>query len=147
MDAKTGICSAKIDTRSIPDGRYVAEVTYRCLTGIDEPRTTSEFLTLGVRNGAAKPARFTVKVADQVFDDEHPAEVSVKVLDRKGKPFPAARVTYVVNRGELDSDAEITDSDGEATTSLESDAGGTTTLTVTVENLPPVKIAVRFQAG
>jgi hypothetical protein len=125
----------------------VAEVTYRCLTGVDEPRTTSEFLTLGVRNGAAKPARFTVKVADQVFDDEHPAEVTVKVLDRKGKPMPAARVAYVVNRGELDSDAEITDSDGEATTSLECDQGGVTTLTVTVENLPPVKLTVRFKAG
>ena len=147
IDPKTGVCSASIDTRGLPDGRYTAEFKYRCLIQGDQPETTSEFLTLGVRNGATRPARFTVKVDDQVYDEDHPAEVTVRVLDRKGKPMPAARVEFKTNRGAPDDDAEITDRDGEATTFVEYDEGGTVNLTVTVEQLPPVQRTLRFKAS
>lgn len=146
INPKTGICSARIDTRSLPDGRYTAEVTYRVLVRGDQPETTTESLTLGVRNSAIKPARFSVKVADQEYDDEHPAEVTVKVLDRKGRPMPAARVAFKTNQGAPDADAEITDRDGEAMTFVENDKGGPVTLTVTVEDLAPVARALRFKS-
>lgn len=147
FDQKTGICTVRVDTRTLPDGRYTAAVSYRVLVRGDQPETTTEYLTLGVRNGSTKPSRFTVKVANQPMDDEHPAEVTVRVLDRKGKPLPAARVTFKTDRGKPDTDAEITDRDGEVTTFVEHDDGGAVNLTVTVEDLPPVKRALNFKTG
>jgi hypothetical protein len=44
----------------------------------------------------------------------------------------------------VDKDAEITDSEGEAIASVDSEDAQTVTLTVTVENLPPITKVIKF---
>jgi hypothetical protein len=156
LDTKTGVCSAVFDTTKVKDGMYNVQVTYRVLLKGSDPDDTEENLVLGVRNGPAKPARFVVQLADRPYkvstqsanedadDDGEMADVVVKVYDQRGKLMPAARVTFKVDRGDLDNPADISDSDGEAMASVGSEAAGQVTLTIQVENLAPVKKVIRF---
>lgn len=144
MDARTGICSAKWDTREFRDALYLAEIHYRALNAANNDVSTSEVLYLGLRNGRNRPARFSVELADQHFKLDDGADLTVRVYDRMGKRLPGARVGLSAPGAILDAEAEITDSDGEATVTLSAEGPRTVTLTITVEHLPPVKRTLRF---
>ena len=140
-----GIFSVGYNTAGLKDGLYIATVTYRHLAG-GKPQEAREDLTLGVRNKPARPARFAVdgeRIVEATVDES--AELTVRVFDEHGLRMPGARVTLTVDRGELDSPAEITDSQGEAIVSLTSEQAAAVTLTITVEQLPPVTRVIRFK--
>src|SRR5207248_877878 len=113
MDKQTGVCSAAVETGKLPDGLYNVVINYRCLQNGKTPKAIREDLTLGVRNGPQRPGKFTVEIEDKAYKVADAADITVKVFDRKGKLMPAARVAFKVDKGELDSDADITDSSGE----------------------------------
>lgn len=143
-DPKTGICSVPFDTFRYPDGLYNVTVRYRSLMRGQKPVEIREDMILGVRNGQARPAKFAVELEDKGYSGDEPAEVTVKVYDQRGRLMPAARVAFKVDRGEVDSPAEITDSEGEAAVSVDSEEVQTVTLTITVEGLAPVTKTLRF---
>lgn len=144
LDPKTGICSATLDTGRLEDGLYLVTVTYRWLVAGDRALDTREELMLGVRNRGGRPARFSVEVEDRDYRTGDGCNVVVRVFDQRGRLLPAARVALKVDRGSLNSEAEITDSRGEVFTFVDSEEPGTVRLTVTVEDLPPVTRAIRF---
>lgn len=143
-DPKSGLCVASLDTTQVPDGLCEALVTYRTLMGGTIPQSWSDEITLAVRNGAARPARFKVEIENREYHPGESCDVAVTVYDQKGKPMPGARVAFKVSKGDVDTDAEITDRDGEAGAGIDSDDPQQITLTVTVEALPPVTQVVRF---
>lgn len=140
---QTGICTAAVDMTRWKDGQYQVEIRYRTLVG-GQPREVQEDLTLGLRNTNARPSRFTVQFEDKGYRIDEAADVKVKVLDARGKPMVGARVAFKADKGDLESEAEITDTDGEAFISVQSEELQTITLTITVEGLPPVTKTVRF---
>lgn len=144
LDRKAGVCVAPLDTRKLRDGICHVSVRYRTLFQGRTARMTEEDLTYGIRNGAAKPVRFTVTVPAKPVGNDDYGDVTVTVFDAKGKPMPGARVTFKVDKGDVDTDAEITDSDGEATCSVDTDTAGSITLTVIVEGLPPMTKTLTF---
>jgi hypothetical protein len=143
FDRRTGICAVPFDTRRLRDGMYTAVISYRTLVG-DKAQPVEEDLVFGVRNGTTKPVKFTVELEEREFGDEEGADIVVKVLDSRGKPMTGARVAFKVDKGETSSDAEITDTEGEAFVTVDSDEVGSVTLTITVEGLPPVTKVIRF---
>lgn len=143
-DPATGTCSAWFDTTRLRDGLYLVTITYRALAGGAVPAETREDLSLGVRNGPARPAKFTVTVPDHNCSTDEQADVEVKVYDQRGKLMPGARVAFKVDKGEVNDEADISDGSGEVTTFAASDEPQTVTLTVTVESLPPVTKTLRF---
>jgi hypothetical protein len=58
--------------------------------------------------------------------------------------MPGARVTFKSDRGELNSDVELTDSEGEARVTLQSETAQTATITIQVEKLTAVTRTVKF---
>jgi hypothetical protein len=142
-DAKTQICSAVLDSTALPDGQYQVEVTYRTLVG-GKAVETQQHLTIGIRNSGRNPGRFSVSAPDKATKTDQAADIRVKVLDSGGRPLAGARVLFKASAGTLESEAEITDGDGEAFITLESEDPGAVTVTVTVENLPPQTRTVRF---
>lgn len=140
---QTGICSVAVDTTRFRDGQYQVEVKYRTLVR-NQPQEVSELLTLGVRNTNLRPNRFTVQFEDRAYRLDEAADLTVRVLDGRGKPMEGARVAFKVDKGELPTPAEITDLDGEATLSLQSEELQNITLTITVEGLAPVTRTIRF---
>jgi hypothetical protein len=143
-NGNTGVCTATYDTRQLRDGVYLVAITFRTLEGGRKPVDTREDLTLAVRNGPARPGRFSVVLEDRPYKLDEQAEITVKVLDQNGKPMNGARVAFKVDRGDLDTEAEITGVEGEATASIDSDDAQQVTLLITVEHLPPVRRVVRF---
>jgi hypothetical protein len=141
---KTGICAAPFDTTKLKDGMYLVIITYRTLHLGRTPMEVREDLTLGLRNGRTVPARAVVELDQQEFKLNETCDLTVKVYDSRGKLMPGARVALKVDRGELDTDAEITDTDGEALVSVSSEDAQTITITVTVESLPPIVKTVKF---
>jgi hypothetical protein len=144
LNPATGVCSAKWDTTKVKDGLYVIAISYRTLVRGATPQTDDDEITVAVRNGSRKPAKFTVKLEERPYKGEEGCEVTVKVLDAAGKPMPGARVSFKVDKGDIDTDVELTDGEGEAFTTVDSEEVATVTLTITVENLPPVKKVIRF---
>jgi hypothetical protein len=140
---QTGVCSAAIDTTRFRDGQYVATITYRTYLG-NKAQETREDLLLGIRNSTIRPAKFTVEVEDRAYRLDEAADFTVKVLDSRGKPLSGARVALKTDQKEPEDLAEITDSDGEATFSVQSEESLTVTVTVTVENMAPVVKKIRF---
>lgn len=143
-DVKTQICNATFDSTQIPDGMYLVSIVYPTLSKGKTKQVVREDLTLGVRNGRKAPAQFTVLVETPETKVGEYGDITVKVLDKYKRPMPGARVTFKVDKGEVDTDAEITDSDGEAIASVESEDAQTVTLTITVENLAPIKKTIKF---
>jgi hypothetical protein len=143
-DPKTGICSVAFDTTKVKDGRYEASVTYRTLFQGRAKQETRETVDLGVRNGPVRPARFVVELEEKQYAPSDTCEVTVKVHDQRGRLMPAARVTFKVDKGEVDSGAELTDSEGEAYVTVDSDEARQVTLTIAVENLQPVTRKITF---
>jgi hypothetical protein len=143
-DVKTQICSATFDTTKVKDGTYTVTIVYPTLLKGQTRQETREDLTLGVRNTKRVPARFTVDTATSETKAGESSEITIKVLDKYGRLMPGARITFKVDKGEVDKDAELTDSEGEAIAAVDSEDAQTVTLTVTVENLPPVTKVIKF---
>jgi len=143
-DVKTQICSATFDTTKLKDGTYSVSIVYPTLLKGQTKQETREDLTLGVRNTKRLPARFTVETGTAETKAGESSDITIKVLDKYGRLMPGARVTFKVDKGEVDKDAELTDSEGEAFVSVDSEDAQTITLTVTVENLPPVTKVIKF---
>jgi hypothetical protein len=122
------------------------QIQYRVLERGLAPVEVTEDLTLGIRNGRSRPTRIALEggVTDQKTGETH--DLTIRVYDQNGKRLPGARVALKVDRGSVDTDAEITDALGEVSTSIGSEVPGTVTLTITVENLPPVTRVLRFVA-
>jgi hypothetical protein len=139
-----GICTTALDTRTLKDGAYIVTFHFPTLLRGARLVETTETLTLGVRNGAAKPARFTVTLDDATAKVGDGANPVVTVYDTKGAKLPAARVTFKVDKGEVDRPAEISGADGDALVLVNSETPGTVTLTVQVEDLAPVTKVIRF---
>jgi Big-like domain-containing protein len=145
LDQQTGICSASVDTTKLKDGRYLFTIKYRTLIG-PKAETATENLTLGVRNGSVRPARFTVESPQKAtaLSIEEPGDLVVRVVDARGRKLSGAGVKFQVDRGELDREGDITDDSGEALASVSVEEPGDVTVTITVENLPPVTRVIRF---
>ena len=143
-DVRTQLCSAVFDSTKVPDGIYLVAITYPTLLKGTTKQEVREDLTLGVRNSTRLPERFTVELAQPETKAGEFSDVTVKVFDKYKRPMPGARVQFKVDKGEVDTEAEITDGDGEALASLDSDDPQTVTVTITVENLPPVTKTVKF---
>jgi hypothetical protein len=143
LDPKTGIGAAAWDSTRVPDGLYLVAITYQTLKG-SASEEEREDLTIGVRNGAVKPAKFVVELQAKDYHPGEAVDVAVKVYDQRGKLMPGARVAFKVDKGEMNTDVEISDSTGEVLGSVDSDDPQTVTLTVTVENLPPVMKTIKF---
>ncbi|MFN3650557.1 MAG: Ig-like domain-containing protein [Armatimonadota bacterium] len=156
-DPATGLYSVDWDTTRLPggektkDGLYFATVKYRTIQ-LGRAIDASEELTLGIRNSKVRPAFMDV-VVEKVEDPEpKPAtageepelpsyDLTVTVLDSKRKPVPGVRISIKAEGLELDDDAEITDSDGEAIITVQAEEPGQAKLTLSTEGLPA---AVRF---
>jgi hypothetical protein len=132
-----------VDTTRFPDGQYQVTVAYRTFTA-GRAVEVKEDLVLGVRNSTIRASKLNVEVPDKAFRTDEAADFKVTVLDTRGKPMPGVRVSFKADKGDLTSDADITDSDGEVTVSLQSEDVQTMTVTVTVEGLPPVAKTVKF---
>ena len=143
-DPRTGICSVPLDTTQVPDGRYSAVVAYRTLLQGRAPQEVRQEIDFGVRNRPNRPGRFEVELGDKPYGPNDQCDVVVRVRSQRGQLMPAARVAFKVDKGEVDSAAELTDSDGEAVTTVDSEEAGQVTLTITVENLAPVTKTIRF---
>lgn len=143
-DFKTQICSTTFDTTKLKDGTYSVSIVYPTLLKGQIKQETREELTLGFRNTKRVPARFTVDLGTSETKAGESSEITIKVLDKYGRLMPGARVAFKVDKGELDKDAEITDSEGEAIASVDSEDEQTVTLTVTVENLAPITKVIKF---
>lgn len=143
-DFKTQICSATFDTAPLKDGNYTVAIVYPTLLKGKTKQETREELTLGVRNTKRIPARFAVEIGTTETKAGESSDITIKVHDKYGRLMPGARVTFKVDKGEVDKDAEITDSEGEAIASVDSEDAQTVTLTVTVENLPPITKVIKF---
>lgn len=142
-DLKTGILNASLDTTPLKDGLYLFSVVYQTLRG-DKVVETREEMSLGVRNGKTKPAKIYVKVPDKPLSTEDAADFVVTVTDERGRRMPAAQVRLKVDKGELGSPADVTDSHGEVNGTVNSDDAQSITLTITVEDLPPVTRVIQF---
>lgn len=143
-DTATGICSVPFDSTKVPDGLYHAVIRYRTLVRGNQPQDYREDLTLGVRNGPARPARFFLNIEQRDYLVGTQVQFDVRVYDQRRRLMPGARVAFGMDRGDLGVDADITDSTGEVFGSMEADEPGPAMLTVTVENLPPLRRVVRF---
>jgi hypothetical protein len=143
-DTLTGVTTGSFSTLKLPDGLYTAVMTYKISAALGATEEQEQDLTLGVRNGAKKPARFVVELAEKPYKGDDVAEVTVRVYDQTGMLMPGARVAFKTDKGEVDSDAEITDSTGEVHTAVDSEETVIATLTITVEDLPAVKKVIRF---
>jgi len=146
-DNRTGVCRVDFDTRQLGDGQYLVKVTYRTLFKGSTPVEVRDDLTLGVRNRSRRPARFTVALEKTDFPVGESGDLTVRVFDANGRLLPAARVSFKVDRGDLDTDAEITDSDGEAVANIGLEEPGAVTVTVQVEHLPPMQKVITFTAA
>ncbi len=142
-DTATGICAATFDSKRLPDGYYQVMIHYKSLVG-GALKEVDEILTLGVRNGTAKPARFLVELEDKPYGPKDTCTVTVKVVTAAGKPMPGARVSFQAPGAVLDVNAAITDSDGEVNIVLDAETAAAIMLTITVEKLAPVQRVVRF---
>lgn len=140
---QTGICSAMVDTTRFPDGQYQVTVAYRTFTA-GRATEVKEDLVLGVRNSTIRASKLNVEVPDKAFRTDEAADFKVTVLDTRGKPMSGVRVAFKTDKGDLTTDADITDSDGEVTVSLQSEDPQTMTVTITVEGLAPVTKTVKF---
>jgi len=143
-DPKTGICTAVFDSTKVRDGLYLVTVDYRTLYRGSFPMETREDLSIGVRNGGLRPTKFTVSLPERNYSPDEQADFEVKVYDQRGRLMPGARVSFKVDRGEVNDPADITDTAGEVFSSVSSEEAGTVTLTITVESLPPVTKTIRF---
>lgn len=143
-DIQTQICAATFDTTKLKDGSYQVSIVYPTLLQGKKKQETREDLTLGVRNTKRVPAKFTVEVGAAETKAGETSEITVKVADKYGRLMPGARVAFKVDKGEVDKTAEITDGEGEAIAAVDSDDAQMITLTVTVENLPPVTKVIKF---
>jgi hypothetical protein len=146
-DIRTQLCSAVFDTTKVPDGIYLVTIIYPTLLKGQIKQEVREDLTLGVRNSTRLPERFTVELAQPETKAGEFSDITVKVFDKYKRPMPGARVSFKVDKGELDTDAEITDGDGEAIASIDSDDAQMITLTISVENLPAVTKTIKFVSG
>lgn len=142
-DPKTNICTTRTDTSLIPDGMYLVTIKYRVLVA-NIAKDVREDLTIGVVNKPAKLGRLYVTLLNKNHKVDQPVEVNVTLVDQKGKRIAAHRVTFKVDKGEVDSDAEITDSSGEALVSVYSDEAQIVTLSVLVDGLPAVTRTIKF---
>jgi len=142
-DMKTGVSSGSFDTKQLKDGLYLLTINYRGLI-LGKVEQVREDLTVGVRNGAARPARVAVELEERPYRTDETADLTVKVFDQRGMRMPGVRVALRRDKGELLSDAEITDSEGEAALIVDTEEAGNVTLTITIEGLPPVTKVVRF---
>jgi hypothetical protein len=143
-DVKTQICTASFDTTQVPDGMYLVSIVYPTLFKGQTKQEVREDLTLGVRNGKKVPAAFTVLVEGAEAKVGAYSDITVKVLDKYKRPMAGARVTFKVDKGEVDTEAEISDSEGEAIASVDSEDAQTVTLTIIVENLAPITKVIKF---
>jgi hypothetical protein len=144
LDEKSGEFIVPLDTTRFPDGFYQLGITMRVRNGMGEVVEAAD-LAMGFRNGGGRPARFTVEVEPRVFEADDSAPLTVRVFDQRGRPMPGARVTFKVERGTADRSVEITDGDGEAFISVDSDEGMPVAVTIQVENLPPVVRRIPFR--
>ncbi len=140
---QTNVCTSRTDTSLLPDGLYLVTIKYRVLVQ-GMPQDVREDLTLGIRNKPVKPGRFTVEYQKKDYKLGEPCELTVRVLDAKGRRLPATRVAFKVDKGEIDTEAEITDSSGEVIAQIDAEEADTITLTVTVDGLPAVTRVVKF---
>lgn len=143
-DVKTQICTVTFDTTLVPDGMYLVSIVYPTLFKGQTKQEVREDLTLGVRNGKKVPAAFTVLVEGAEAKVGAYSDITVKVLDKYKRPMAGARVTFKVDKGEVDTEAEISDSEGEAIASVDSEDAQTVTLTIIVENLAPITKVIKF---
>ncbi|MGV3722510.1 MAG: Ig-like domain-containing protein [Actinomycetota bacterium] len=143
-DVQTKICTASFDTTKVPDGMYLVSIIYPTLFKGQTKQEVREDLTLGVRNGKKAPATYTVTVEGAETKIGAYSDITVKVLDKYKRPMAGVRVTFKVDKGEVDTAAEITDSEGEAIASVDSEEAQTVTLTIMVENLEPITKMIKF---
>jgi len=142
-DPKTGLCSMSLDTTRFRDGLYYATISYRSILN-GKVQDTEQDMTFGIRNGSGRATKVGVQYEDRDYPVKESCAVTVKVVDQRGRPMPAARVSLKAEGGQLDQETRITDSSGETTASVDVEQAGNVTLTITAENLPPVKRVVRF---
>lgn len=142
-DPKTGLCSMTLETSRFKDGLYYATIAYRSIMN-GKVQDTEQDMTFGIRNGSTRATKVGVQYEDREYPVKESCAVTVKVLDQRGRPMPAARIAFKAENGQLDQDTRITDSGGETTASVDVEEAGVVTLTITVENLPPVRRAIRF---
>lgn len=143
-DQARGYSWGRLDTSVLKDGLYLVEVKHRVLAGA-QPKDIEADLMLGVRNGRSRPARFTIEYQNRPHKTSESCEVTVRVFDERGRRLPASRVAFEATGGsEVDTPAEITDSDGEARVSLSREEAGMAGLRVTVESLAAQAREVRF---
>lgn len=140
---QTGIVEGSLDTKTLKDGLYLFSIVYQTLRG-EKVVETREEMSLGVRNGKAKAGKIYVKLPETTPNTDDGAEILVTITDEKGKRMPAAQVHFKVDKGELGSPDDVTDSHGEATVNLTSDDPQSVTLTITVDDLPPVTRVIQF---
>jgi len=143
-DPKTQICTASFDTTMVPDGMYLVSIVYPTLFKGTVKQEVREDLTLGIRNGKKVPAAFTVVVEGAEAKVGAYSDITVKVLDKYKRPMPGVRIQFKVDKGEVDTAVEISDSEGEAIASVDSEEPQTVTLTITVENLAPITKVIKF---
>lgn len=143
-DPKAQLFAGTLDTSGLKDGLYLVTVTYRSLLKGEALEEVREDLSLAVRNTRIKPAKLTVQMDPKHYRAGEASDVTVKVLDARGRVMPGARVTFTVDKGEVDSAAEISDRTGEAYVTVTHDAPGDVVLTITAENLPPVTQTIRY---
>ncbi len=142
-DPKTKLCELTLDTARYPDGVYLLTVDYRNLAG-DRARNVRSEINLSFRNRGPKPARFVVDLPATAKADDTGVPVTVRVYDARDQLLPGARVEFQAVGGELDSAAELTFHDGEATATVQSEKAGNCNVTIRVEALPSVTRTVRF---
>ena len=140
---QTGIVEASLDTKTLKDGLYLFSIVYQTLRG-EKIVETREEMSLGIRNGKGKAGKIYVKLPDAPVNTEDGADILVTITDERGRRMPAAQVRFKVDKGELGSPADVTDSHGEATATLSSDDPQSVTLTITVDDLPPITRVIQF---
>jgi len=142
-DLQTGIVEGTLDTKTLKDGLYLVSIVYETLRNQKVVETREE-MSLGVRNGKTKPGKIYVKLPDTTPNTDDGADILVTVTDEKGRRMPAAQVHVKVDKGEVGSPDDVTDSHGEATVNLTSDDPQSVTLTITVDDLPPITRVIQF---
>jgi len=130
--------------RGLGGGLYQAEISYKYLVRGDQAARAVEHIEFGVRNTAARPAKILVNLEKQQVAIDEIADFEARVVDRANKPIPGLRVAFAVEGAELDTAAEITDSDGEVFGSVEKEEAGLVSLVLSVPGLMPVRVPIQF---
>ena len=135
MQGENGLYTFQWNDPKSPDGPYYLTINWHYLLDGQKQDRQSTNLTVGVRRNPSPLARLTLTASPLKVPAGEDSEISVKVVDMRGKAAAGVRVGFRTNQGELNSDAEITDSDGEAVVSLATEKEGAATVTATAGKL------------